>query len=76
MKRLEKYIPEEMLLGKVLEKVNLSNCIKTTPEFFVEIQEENKYIYSKSIFKEEFAWQVEVIENFKNPIEVKGMIGL
>lgn len=76
MKRLEKYIPEEMPLGKILGKVNLSNCIKTTPEFFVEIQKENKDIYSKSIFKEAFAWQVEVMENFKNPIEVKGMLGL
>lgn len=76
MKRLEQYIPEEMPLGKILGKVNLSNCIKTTPKFFAEIQKENKDIYSKSIFKEEFAWQVEVIENFKNPIEVKGMLGL
>lgn len=76
MKRLEKYIPEEMPLGRILGKVNLRNCIKTTPEFFVEIQKENKDIYSKSIFKEAFAWQVEVMENFKNPIEVKGMLGL
>lgn len=76
MKRLSKYIPEEMQLGKILGKVSLVNCIKTTPKFFEEIQKENKDIYSKSIFKEEFAWQMELIENFKEPIEVKGMLGL
>lgn len=76
MKRLEKYLPENIPLGKIIGKVNLTNCIKTSPEFFQDIQKENKDIYSKSIFKEEYAWQVELIEKFENPIEAKGHLSL
>lgn len=76
MKRLEKYLPENIPLGKIIGKVNLTNCIKTSPEFFQDIQKENKDIYSKSIFKEEYAWQVELIEKFENPIEVNGHLRL
>lgn len=76
MKRLEKYLPENIPLGKIIGKVNLTNCIKTSPEFFQNVQKENKDIYSKSIFKEEYAWQVELIEKFENPIEVKGNLSL
>lgn len=73
--RLKGYL-KEMPLGKIIEKVKLVDCIKTTPEFFEERVKENKDIYSKSIFKEEYAWQVELKEKFDNPIEVKGKLGL
>ena len=73
--RLKGYL-KEMPLGKIIGKVKLVDCIKTTPEFFEERVKENKDIYSKSIFKEEYAWQVELKEKFDNPIEVKGKLGL
>lgn len=76
MKRLKEYIPKDMPLGKIIGKVNLVDCIKTTPEFFEERQKENSEVYSKSIFKEEYAWQMELIEKFDNPVAIKGKLGL
>lgn len=37
---------------------------------------ENKDIYAKSKFAEEFAWQVTNIEIFDKPIKAKGQLGL
>ena len=73
--RLKEYLTE-MPLGKIIGKVELTDCIKTTPEFFEERLKENKDIYTKSIFKEDYAWQVELKEKFDKPIEVKGKLGL
>ena len=65
-----------MPLGKIIGKVELTDCIKTTPEFFEERLKENKDIYTKSSFKEEYAWKLKVIEKFEKTIEVKGKLGL
>ena len=73
--RLKGYLTE-MPLGKIIGKVELTDCIKTTPEFFEERLKENKDIYTKSIFKEDYAWQVELKEKFDKPIDVKGKLGL
>ena len=73
--RLKGYL-KDMPLGKIVGKVELTDCIKTTPEFFEERLKENKDIYTKSIFKEDYAWQVELKEKFDKPIEVKGKLGL
>lgn len=73
--RLKGYLTD-MPLGKIIGKVELTNCIKTTPEFFEERLKENKDIYTKSVFNEDYAWQMEVKEKFMEPIEVKGKLGL
>ena len=73
--RLKGYLTD-MPLGKIIGKVELTDCIKTTPEFFEERLKENKDIYTKSIFKEDYAWQVELKEKFDKPIDVKGKLGL
>lgn len=75
-KRLGKYLTD-MPLGKIIGKVELLDCIKTTKkDFFDERRKENKDIYSKSIFNEQYAWKVRVIEKFDKPIEAKGKLGL
>ena len=74
-KRLGKYLTD-MQLGKIIGKVELLDCIKTTKDFFDERRRENKDIYSKSIFNEQYAWKVRVIEKFDKPIEAKGKLGL
>ena len=73
--RLKGYLTE-MPLGKIIGKVELTDCIKTTPKFFEERLKENRDIYTKSIFKEDYAWQVELKEKFDKPIDVKGKLGL
>ena len=76
MERLKKYIPENMPTEKILGKVKLIDCIKTSPEFYDKVQKENKDIYAKSVFNQDYAWQMEVIEVYDNPIKVKGKLRL
>ena len=76
IKRLEKYLPENLPLGKILGKVRLIDCIKMSPEFKEMLLKENTEIYTKSSFQENYGWQVTDIEVFKEPIEVKGRLSL
>ena len=76
MKRLAKYIPEDMPTGKILGKVTLVDCVKMSPEFKKMLLKENKDIYTHSSFKENYGWQLENVEVFNEPIESKGKLSL
>ena len=76
IKRLGKYLPENLPLGKILGKVRLVDCIKMSPEFKEMLLKENSEIYTKSSFQENYGWQVTDIEVFKEPIEAKGRLSL
>ncbi len=76
MKRLAKYLPEKLEYGKILGKVKLVDCIEKSPEFKELLLKENKDIYTKSSFQENYGWQVTDVEVFEKPIEVKGQLGL
>lgn len=76
MKRLAKYLPDEIPLGKILGKVTLVDCVKMCPEFKDMLLKENPDIYTKSSFQENYGWQVENVKFFNEPIEVKGHLSL
>ena len=76
MKRLAKYLPNEIPLGKILGKVTLVDCIRMCPEFKEMLLKENSDIYTKSSFSENFGWQVEDVQVFDEPIEAKGHLSL
>ena len=76
MKRLKKYIPEDMPLGKIIGKVKLVDCIKMSPEFKEMLLKENNEIYTKSSFQDNYGCQVENVEVFNHPIPVKGQLSL
>lgn len=76
MKRLAKYLPDEIPLGKILGKVTLVDCIRMCPEFKEMLLKENSDIYTKSSFSENFGWQVEDVQMFDEPIEAKGHLSL
>lgn len=76
MKRLAKYLPNEIPLGKILGKVILVDCIRMCPEFKEMLLKENSDIYTKSSFSENFGWQVEDVQVFDEPIEAKGHLSL
>ncbi len=76
IKRLEKYLPKELLTGKILGKVTLVDCIKMSPEFKERLLKENKDIYAKSSFQENYGWQMDNVQVFKEPIEIKGHLSL
>lgn len=75
-KRLKKYLPDELPIGKILGKVKLVDCIKCDEEFKKMCQKENEEIYAKSSFDETYAWQLEDVEVFKELIEAKGKLSL
>ena len=76
VERLKDYLPKELPKGKILGQVTLVDCIKCEQKFREELKKENKDIYSKSIFKEEYAWKVENIKKFDKPIEANGKLSL
>lgn len=75
-KRLEKYLPKDLPLGKILGKVTLVDCIKMSPAFKESLLKENSDIYTKSSFEENYGWQIENVQPFDEPIEVKGHLSL
>jgi len=76
VKRLEKYLPKELPFGKILGKVTLIDCIKMSSEFKEKLLKENKDIYTKSSFQEKYGWQMNNVQVFKEPIDVKGHLSL
>ena len=76
IKRLGKYLPEELPTGKILGKVTLVDCIKMSPEFKEELLKENRDIYTKSSFQENYGWQMDNVQVFKELIEAKGHLSL
>ena len=76
MKRLSKYLPKNIPLGKILGKVKLVDCIKMSPEFKEMLLKENNEIYTKSSFQENYGWQVTDVEVFEYPIEATGHLSL
>ena len=76
VKRLEKYLPNELTFGKILGKVRLVDCIKISPEFKEKLLKENSDIYTKSSFQENYGWKLEDVEVFDEPIDAKGHLSL
>lgn len=76
MKRLAKYLPDDIPLGKILGKVTLVDCVKMCPEFKDMLLKKNPDIYTKSSFQENYGWQVENVKIFDEPIDVKGHLSL
>ena len=76
IKRLSKYLPKELPLGKILGKVTLVDCIKMSPEFKEELLKENRDIYTKSSFQENYGWQIDNVQVFDEPIDAKGHLSL
>ena len=75
-KRLEKFLPKDLPLGKILGKVMLVDCIRMSPEFKEELLKENSDIYTKSSFNENFGWQLENVQVFDVPIDAVGHLSL
>lgn len=76
MRRLAKYIPEDMPTGKILGKVTLIDCIKCDEKIKEVCLKENKDVYAKSTFVERYAWQLVNVKVFDEPIEAKGKLSL
>lgn len=75
LERLKRYLPEKLPQGKILGKVTLVDCIKCDEGFKDKCLKENPDVYAKSSFVEKYAFQLENVQLFSEPIEAKGRLG-
>lgn len=78
VKRLAKYLPKELPVGKIIGKVNIVDCIQVDEEFNKALKEENKDIYFSNSYVSKYAWKIEDVEVFdeENHISVNGKLSL
>ena len=62
--------------GYIIGEADLVDCIKVDKEFNEKLIKINKVVYSKSNHIEKYAWQLENIKKYDNPIPCKGKLGL
>lgn len=75
MIRLKKYLPDEIPFGKILGKATITDCIAMNENLAQELAKENNDIYTTHSFSRNYAFKLENVEKFKNPIEAKGQLG-
>lgn len=75
VKRLKEYLPDELPLGKVLGKVTLTDCLPMTDELAEFLAKKNNDIYTTHSFSRNYAFKLENVQKFENPIEAKGQLG-
>lgn len=75
MKRLEKYLDNDIPIGKIIGKVIITDCIKLDEKLKEKLLLENCDIYKNSKIGS-FSWKIEDVQKFEDEIEVKGMLGL
>ncbi len=75
MIRLKKYLPEEIPTGKILGKVTLTDCIAMNDELAQMLAKENNDIYTTHSFTRNYAFQLENVQKFDEPIGAKGQLG-
>lgn len=75
MKRLEKYLDFDIPIGKIIGKVNITDCVKLDKNLKEKLLNENMDIYKNSEIGN-FGWQIEDVLKFNNKIEVNGKLGL
>lgn len=76
VERLKKYLPEgELPLGKILGKVNITDCVPMSEEFANMLSKENNDIYTTHSFSRNYGFKLEDVEVFDTPIDAKGQLG-
>ncbi len=66
----------EYPLGVILGEATLVDCIKVDENFNNELRNINPLVYGRSNHVENYAWKLEDIVIYENPIPVKGQLGL
>ena len=62
--------------GYIIGEVTLIDCIKVTEEFENSLIAKNELVYGASKGRGGYAWKLEDVKIYKNPIEASGMLGL
>jgi hypothetical protein len=62
--------------GCIVGEAELADCILVDEEFNEELRKINPIVYGRSNHVETYAWKLENIKKYKNPIYVNGKLGL
>ena len=62
--------------GAIIGEADLVDCIKVDEEFINELRKIDSVVYALSNHSENYAWKLENVIKYDNPIYVKGKLGL
>ena len=62
--------------GVIIGEAEITDCILVDKEFNEEIRKTNPVVYGRSNHTETYAWKLENIKKYENPIPAKGKLGL
>lgn len=62
--------------GEIIGEADLVDCILVDEKFNNELKKLNPIVYDKSNHIETYAWKLENINRYKEPIKIKGKLGL
>ena len=74
-KRFEEYNLKHSF-GCIIGEAELVDCILVDEKFNEELKNINSLVYAKSNHVEKYAWKLENIKKYENPIYIKGKLGL
>ena len=63
-------------LGYIIGEAKIVDCILVDEKFNNELRKINPLVYARSNHVETYAWKLENVKKYKNPIYVKGKLGL
>ena len=66
----------EYVYGAIIGEAELTDCILVDQNFNNELREINPLVYAKSNHVEKYAWKLDNIKKYDNPIYIKGKLGL
>ena len=62
--------------GAIIGEAELTDCILVDDEFNEALQKIDPIVYGRSNHTETYAWKLEHVKKYNNPISIKGKLGL
>lgn len=62
--------------GAIIGEAEITDCVLVDKNFNEELRKINSIVYGKSNHTEKYAWKLENIKKYENPIYIKGKLGL
>ena len=75
LKRFDKY-NLGIKLGAIVKEAYLTDCILVTKEFQDNLRKIDSTVYARSNHEKMYAWKLENIKKYENPVYVNGKLGL